>query len=108
MIRRPPRSTLFPYTTLFRSEITGRGVLVPQNRKLGPDQGMVEHREVGELAMGHGREGMSHRATPPRGTRPATVGIGRTLRVSLDDEEGLTITEGACMTRGAVALGLIG
>src|SRR2546422_6560479 len=24
MIRRPPRSTLFPYTTLFRSEIRGR------------------------------------------------------------------------------------
>ena len=23
MIRRPPRSTLFPYTTLFRSEING-------------------------------------------------------------------------------------
>src|SRR3712207_7535826 len=29
MIRRPPRSTLFPYTTLFRSAITERG--------LGPD-----------------------------------------------------------------------
>src|SRR5260370_13788889 len=25
MIRRPPRSTLFPYTTLFRSSITGGG-----------------------------------------------------------------------------------
>src|SRR2546427_9528438 len=25
MIRRPPRSTLFPYTTLFRSLIGGRG-----------------------------------------------------------------------------------
>src|SRR3712207_9008926 len=25
MIRRPPRSTLFPYTTLFRSERPGRG-----------------------------------------------------------------------------------
>src|SRR5260370_4788974 len=25
MIRRPPRSTLFPYTTLFRSEIETRG-----------------------------------------------------------------------------------
>src|SRR5256885_7798504 len=25
MIRRPPRSTLFPYTTLFRSPILGRG-----------------------------------------------------------------------------------
>src|SRR3712207_7426245 len=24
MIRRPPRSTLFPYTTLFRSELPGR------------------------------------------------------------------------------------
>src|SRR5256885_6633238 len=28
MIRRPPRSTLFPYTTLFRS-VVGAGVLVP-------------------------------------------------------------------------------
>src|SRR2546427_6678777 len=25
MIRRPPRSTLFPYTTLFRSTLVGRG-----------------------------------------------------------------------------------
>src|SRR5260370_29840315 len=25
MIRRPPRSTLFPYTTLFRSMLTARG-----------------------------------------------------------------------------------
>src|SRR2546430_11996729 len=24
MIRRPPRSTLFPYTTLFRSQLTGQ------------------------------------------------------------------------------------
>src|SRR5258705_4913544 len=27
MIRRPPRSTLFPYTTLFRSRVGGGGVL---------------------------------------------------------------------------------
>src|SRR2546430_12700853 len=27
MIRRPPRSTLFPYTTLFRSASTGMGTL---------------------------------------------------------------------------------
>ena len=27
MIRRPPRSTLFPYTTLFRSAFLGSGVL---------------------------------------------------------------------------------
>src|SRR5258705_9396948 len=33
MIRRPPRSTLFPYTTLFRSIQTGRA-----NRPLHPGQ----------------------------------------------------------------------
>src|SRR2546428_2450622 len=27
MIRRPPRSTLFPYTTLFRSDLEGKQVL---------------------------------------------------------------------------------
>src|SRR3712207_8403966 len=35
MIRRPPRSTLFPYTTLFRSEGAGRGAagrLLPRPR----------------------------------------------------------------------------
>src|SRR3712207_8354002 len=31
MIRRPPRSTLFPYTTLFRSALTG-----PTQRDLNP------------------------------------------------------------------------
>src|SRR3989454_1290411 len=37
MIRRPPRSTLFPYTTLFRSYIEGRfpKQLVPQMAELG-------------------------------------------------------------------------
>src|SRR3712207_7083295 len=29
MIRRPPRSTLFPYTTLFRSGLVQRPALVP-------------------------------------------------------------------------------
>src|SRR3712207_8786982 len=32
MIRRPPRSTLFPYTTLFRSEGTGGGQRAPAVR----------------------------------------------------------------------------
>src|SRR5256885_10904761 len=30
MIRRPPRSTLFPYTTLFRSSAVGSGVAAPK------------------------------------------------------------------------------
>src|SRR5438034_3818250 len=40
MIRRPPRSTLFPYTTLFRSEHVAPhrelGVLLTQPGQLGP------------------------------------------------------------------------
>src|SRR6266496_5619344 len=37
MIRRPPRSTLFPYTTLFRSRRPGRGAVpAPMPRGGGP------------------------------------------------------------------------
>src|SRR2546429_4629271 len=32
MIRRPPRSTLFPYTTLFRSHLPQRGPLLADDR----------------------------------------------------------------------------
>src|SRR3712207_8419186 len=34
MIRRPPRSTLFPYTTLFRSAGDFQDVITAENRKL--------------------------------------------------------------------------
>src|SRR2546427_5291080 len=34
MIRRPPRSTLFPYTTLFRSEPTGQDEAIGRARGL--------------------------------------------------------------------------
>src|SRR3712207_7990434 len=47
MIRRPPRSTLFPYTTLFRSVDKQRGVP-------GGQRAEVEDREsLGMLAGGH-------------------------------------------------------
>src|SRR5690349_24189180 len=35
MIRRPPRSTLFPYTTLFRSLRHARGRVPPRRRRCG-------------------------------------------------------------------------
>src|SRR3712207_8318477 len=49
MIRRPPRSTLFPYTTLFRSERVveddGRGVGVQQGSRLRrPAPGVARHQ----------------------------------------------------------------
>src|SRR5229473_7433222 len=37
MIRRPPRSTLFPYTTLFRSR-RGRGATAPCQARHRPDR----------------------------------------------------------------------
>src|SRR2546425_8355468 len=48
MIRRPPRSTLFPYTTLFRSRqprLTGREQMPePRVRLLrGPEPGVLPH-----------------------------------------------------------------
>src|SRR2546430_1743347 len=45
MIRRPPRSTLFPYTTLFRSSLAVRRAIsyVPE------DAPLYEHMRVGEF-----------------------------------------------------------
>src|SRR2546430_7647721 len=48
MIRRPPRSTLFPYTTLFRSE---------QGGLLGEDWPTLIRREAAELSEGPDRAG---------------------------------------------------
>src|SRR2546426_8212824 len=54
MIRRPPRSTLFPYTTLFRSHArfqpqTGRnrvGRVEEHEQQTAQDQGHDAHRDV--------------------------------------------------------------
>src|SRR3989454_10424270 len=43
MIRRPPRSTLFPYTTLFRSVICG-GVTLAGEKLFAPLRGEVKRR----------------------------------------------------------------
>src|SRR3989449_8992721 len=38
MIRRPPRSTLFPYTTLFRSRLRGLDTLVQRREAPGAER----------------------------------------------------------------------
>src|SRR5260370_26109220 len=50
MIRRPPRSTLFPYTTLFRSGQQGLDGL-----GVDPGVGRIEGSEVGERCRGQGQ-----------------------------------------------------
>src|SRR3712207_7398756 len=49
MIRRPPRSTLFPYTTLFRSET--QKYLVEEVQKVYRDQGVSIHDKHIELIV---------------------------------------------------------
>src|SRR2546427_8601823 len=50
MIRRPPRSTLFPYTTLFRSSLTGTFIFgsdEPATTGTGVDVGTVAITSAG-------------------------------------------------------------
>src|SRR3712207_7454529 len=73
MIRRPPRSTLFPYTTLFRSS----GVLMTCSwetkgsnlSQRGPSRPLVRHRENGPPA--------TRPRTPPRPWPIAPLGSFR-------------------------------
>src|SRR2546425_3960862 len=53
MIRRPPRSTLFPYTTLFRSQGMGEKVaLLTDGRFSGATRGMMIGHVSPEAAAG--------------------------------------------------------
>src|SRR5260221_637053 len=52
MIRRPPRSTLFPYTTLFRSLVKNKTVTVKLNLT-GTNFTPYQGRPVGETYMTH-------------------------------------------------------
>src|SRR3712207_8520041 len=70
MIRRPPRSTLFPYTTLFRSDALlpparGAGPLRPAHRPAEPQPlpGVAERGDGGTELEGRGH---------PHGDRKST------------------------------------
>src|SRR2546425_9305749 len=69
MIRRPPRSTLFPYTTLFRS---------PAGRDPVPDLPITGRADRDLRARGH---------AVARGTGRARLPAGRSVRVSGRSEE---------------------
>src|SRR3712207_8586215 len=63
MIRRPPRSTLFPYTTLFRSEPPNPPAEDPLGGQAARDQDHGDAHpghgaHAGEPQAGHGRRGV--------------------------------------------------
>src|SRR3712207_8657262 len=75
MIRRPPRSTLFPYTTLFRSD-QGRGVrLVPADPLR---EEAARHREVRRGRL----QRRPHRLPPPHEPRVQRRQVPRADRKS--------------------------
>src|SRR3989442_13740222 len=68
MIRRPPRSTLFPYTTLFRSPAAGR------DARQGPLLAAIHRHEPGVLPDAfHRSVGRSEEHTSELQSRPHLV-----------------------------------
>src|SRR2546430_5196497 len=55
MIRRPPRSTLFPYTTLFRSEGGRPAPAAELGQPLRPRLPRLAHRMLGDVDRSAGR-----------------------------------------------------
>src|ERR1035437_8496134 len=93
MIRRPPRSTLFPYTTLFRSAVRGsagprrhpRGRLPPHvqprrrhdfgRARAGRRQGRRGAGKAGRIAVPHRRGGGAPARASARGVPMTRLGI---------------------------------
>src|SRR3712207_1088954 len=86
MIRRPPRSTLFPYTTLFRS----RGL---QRRGSAP-QALARRRSSTELRAAHDRH-LPDRTRHPRSRLLPEEGRRREVR-----QGGATVPQKAHLRRG--------
>src|SRR2546422_4809352 len=90
MIRRPPRSTLFPYTTLFRSLTVAHHAALPAGREmqlarrgketLSPQLGLVRGEvlqpEVGHFSVLRGFAGRGFTRADPRGSPAIRCGRG--------------------------------
>src|SRR2546428_3154455 len=99
MIRRPPRSTLFPYTTLFRSSYEPTEVMQPSEKafdfpattvtaQLATVLGQIQ--AVGAVGRGHANAGL---APPLAG--PGGAVVGRIADHSFPASTGETGLEGA-------------
>src|SRR2546430_6550629 len=56
MIRRPPRSTLFPYTTLFRSRVRGLALRGARGKGLQGDGSGAQERRADDRSEEHTSE----------------------------------------------------
>src|SRR5438105_6016893 len=60
MIRRPPRSTLFPYTTLFRSEQEATDLDQPRERGVSRARAMRRHPDRKSTRLNSSHEWISY------------------------------------------------
>src|SRR3989442_5081336 len=97
MIRRPPRSTLFPYTTLFRSPASSRPVDVRENRAEATDRcphssigAGHEEQALGDVAAYRGEQALrrSEEHTSELQSRPHLV-----CRLLLEKKTSLIMTQ---------------
>src|SRR2546430_11766574 len=77
MIRRPPRSTLFPYTTLFRSTSDRRVIRLVQNQPRGDSR-----RQILKLEQ---LDGVTARCVAFVARVPARVGHGLVADIGIRD-----------------------
>src|SRR3712207_9139532 len=99
MIRRPPRSTLFPYTTLFRSYDTGpEAVLarVPEAVQLVERLGLADRLVAPATTQAS--------VVLPDGRHPLPAGTVLGVPASTDGLEGLLSPEGVARVRAEVDL----
>src|SRR2546427_5997141 len=97
MIRRPPRSTLFPYTTLFRSRILGVHAGPLERHAVDDDDRLVclSRARGGQGANGQqdGTECRSHAESPKEGLwRPPNCALKKRAR---PDWSGLALRSGS-------------
>src|SRR3712207_8974131 len=79
MIRRPPRSTLFPYTTLFRSaRVRGAGEGPPGDRRRAEGLRQAEPRAL----QGPARRRVPRRAAPQRDGQGAQARDRKSTRLN--------------------------
>src|SRR5687767_15488206 len=81
MIRRPPRSTLFPYTTLFRSERIGQHAR--EGRAVGP--GGADQLRVAAVGVAEGHDHPGD-GEDRRRHRPVAARIDAAARVPRSEE----------------------
>src|SRR5690606_212132 len=96
MIRQPPKSTLFPYTTLFRSQGSSQEALLKGEIKITSGLGLIGNVIIDTHFVQRGRIGRLFNAVV---TNPKVLGIG------LGEDTGLLITNGNHME--AIGSGLV-